>query len=275
MSTPLVIVPVFNAFEHLRRCLLALDRTTPGAEVLVIDDASSDERVVPLLKNWAARSPHHHLLLQPDNRGFVHSANAGMRQATGDLVLLNSDTEVTPGWLAALQRCLASVQDLATATPWTNNGEIASFPEFCNANEPPADADAIGAALRDRGHAEYPEIPTAVGFCMAISRAAIERLGYFDEEAFGLGYGEENDYSMRAREAGMRNVLCDDAYVVHHGGASFGPLGLAPGEATMQRLLARHPRYLELVSAFIREDPLAPHREALKAALRRSGVRIG
>jgi GT2 family glycosyltransferase len=274
MPLPLVIVPVFNAFEHLQGCLASLAHASPGAEVLVIDDASSDPRVRPLLEDWAASDVRHGLQVQERNRGFVHTANAGRRQAARDVVLLNSDTEVTGGWLEALARCLNSSDDIATATPWTNNGEIASMPGFCEANPPPPDREAVARVLRDQARPRYPEIPTAVGFCMAISRAAIQRVGLFDEAAFGHGYGEENDFSMRARALGMRNVLCDDAYVVHHGGASFGPLGLQPGEVSMQRLLAKHPAYMELVSGFIEADPLAPDRQALIGLLSRAGVRI-
>jgi GT2 family glycosyltransferase len=274
MPLPLVVVPAFNAFEHLRRCLEALEQASPGAEMLVIDDASTDPRVGPLLQLWADSGPNRHLLLQAENRGFVHSANEGMKQAAGDVVLLNSDCEVTPGWLEALARCLHSDERIATATPWTNNGEIASLPEFCGKNPPPPDPAAVARVLAERGSGRYPEIPTAVGFCMAVARSAIRRIGLFDEAAFGRGYGEENDFSMRARAAGFRNVLCDDAYVVHHGGASFGPLGLAPDEGSMRRLLAKHPGYLDVVTDFIREDPLAVHRQAALEALRRAGTRM-
>jgi len=274
MAGPLVIIPVFNAFEYLERCLRALDLASPDAEVLVIDDASTDERVLPLLRGWKAGGRNRHLLLQAENRGFVHTANTGLMQTEGDVVLLNSDTEVTAGWLEALDRCLSTAERVATATPWTNNGEIVSLPRFCMANPVPPDAQAIGRVLRERGQAVYPEIPTAVGFCMAIARRAIDALGLFDEEVFGPGYGEENDFSMRARAAGFRNVLCDDAYVVHRGAASFGPLGLAPGEDSMRRLLSRHPEYLQVVTAFIQEDPLRQHRERLLADLGRAGVRM-
>lgn len=273
-SQPLIIVPVFNAFDFVCRCLSSLAAHNPQNEILVIDDASTDERISPLLREWAASSEHHHLKVQSENRGFVHTANNGLLSSAGDVVLLNSDTEVTPGWLDALTRCLDTTEHIATATPWTNNGEIVSIPDFCRPNPPPANPNAIGRVLRERAHTAYPEIPTAVGFCMAISRAAIDTLGLFDEDRFGHGYGEENDYSMRARHAGLRNVLCDDAYVVHHGAASFGPLGLAPGEDSMNRLLARHPQYMQLIAAFIEDDPLAPHREAVIDALNGAGVRL-
>jgi hypothetical protein len=110
---------------------------------------------------------------------------------------------------------------------------------------------------------------------MAIARRAIDRIGLFDEALFGRGYGEENDFSMRAREAGLRNVLCDDVYVAHIGGRSFGPLGLKPDAGSMQRLLSRHPDYLELVQDFIAKDPLAVRRREILDALDRAGVRLG
>jgi hypothetical protein len=60
--------------------------------------------------------------------------------------------------------------------------------------------------------------------------------------------------------------------VVHHGGASFGPLDLKPDENSMQRLLAKHPDYLNKVSEFIRTDPLAGRRQEILDCLERAGV---
>jgi GT2 family glycosyltransferase len=274
MSLPTVIVPVFNARELLEACLDSIARTVPAdARVLVIDDASSDLRVKPLLQSWVDQAkPCRQLVLQAENRGFVATANHGMRLAGGDVVLLNSDTEVTTGWLQNLAACLGSDESIATATPWSNNGEIVSIPGFCQVNPVPEDADAVAAGIKSCADPLYPDMPTAVGFCMAISKRAIDRIGLFDEAAFGRGYGEENDFCQRAGQAGMRNVLCDDTYVVHHGGASFGPLGLKPNETSMQRLLAKHPGYLDEVMKFIEADPLATRRRQILECLERTGV---
>lgn len=262
-ALPLVIVPVHNAYECVQDCLKSLQRCSPEAKVLVVDDASTDARVLPMLQQWCAASPGRELLALPQNQGFVGAVNRGAERATGDIVLLNSDTVVTAGWLQALARCLASSSDIATATPWSNNAEITSVPEFCQANPVPEDAERWGRASAALEAGQYPELPTAVGFCMAVSAAAIDRLGLFDEQTFGRGYGEENDFSLRARGAGLRNVLCVDAYVVHRGGQSFGPLGLRPDEHSMQRLLGKHPAYLEEVMSWIKQDPLAPWRARL------------
>ena len=262
---PTVVVPVFNALAVTRECLAALDRCSPDARVIIVNDASTEPGLLPLLRDWVARHPDRHLIDLPQNRGFVHAANRGAAEAEGDLVLLNSDTEVTPGWLEALGRCLASDRTIATATPWSNNAEIVSLPEFCQANPVPADADVWAAAVLATARGDYPELPTGVGFCMAIAGTALQELGLFDEAAFGRGYGEENDFCFRARKAGWRNVLCEDAYVVHHGGQSFGPIGLRPDESSMQRLLTKHPDYLEQVSQWIERDPLAARRAEVLA----------
>jgi len=108
-------------------------------------------------------------------------------------------------------------------------------------------------------------LPTAVGFCMLIRRAALNALGDFDRATFGRGYGEENDFCMRAAAHGWRNVLADDCYVVHAGGGSFAPLGLKPNGDNLARLLARYPHYSAQVAKFIAADPLAERRATVSA----------
>jgi len=274
MSEPLVIIPVFNAFEHLEDCLESLSRTVPAdTKVLLINDASTDKRVRPLLQSWVSESKSCRCLLEhEENRGFVATANRGLRLADSDVVLLNSDTQVAGGWLERLASCLASDPSIATATPWSNNGEIVSIPVFCESGKSPEDPDAVAEVIANCGSPEYPEMPTAVGFCMAVSLRAIKLVGLLDEESFGRGYGEENDFCQRAEQAGLRNVLCDDAYVVHHGGASFGPIGLKPDDRSMQRLLVKHPGYQNRIARFIQEDPHASRRQEILSCLERAGL---
>lgn len=266
-----IIVPVYDAAALLRRCLAALDRHTDPtqARVLAIDDASPDPAVAPLLAEWAQRSPlRPRVLANPRNLGFVGTVNRGIAQTEGDVLLLNADTEVTPGWLARMAAALAADARIATATPFSNNAEICSWPDFCRAAPVPADADRIALACAQAGPPGYPDLPTAVGFCMLIRRAALAALGDFDQATFGRGYGEENDFCLRAAAHGWRNVLVDDCYVVHAGGGSFAALGLKPGGANLERLLARYPGYNALVAAFIAADPLAQRRARIERRYR-------
>lgn len=270
VALPTVIVPVFNAHLALDACLASLDRTLPArTSVYVADDASTDPRVTDVLRAWQQRTPlSSKVVRRLRNLGFPGNVNAALAHtAPADVVVLNSDAVTTQGWLQRIAACAASDARIATISPWSNNAEIASFPRFCENNPVPDDPDAIAAAAASAGAPEYPELPTAMGFCMYLRRAALDACGDFDVATFGRGYGEENDLSLRFAGHGWRNVLCDDAYVVHSGNASFGPLGLGPGGDNLQRLLARWPDYNERIARFILADPLAPLRARLQRRL--------
>ena len=263
----LIVVPIYNAAAALRQCLAALDAHCPAdQDILLIDDASTDPEINDLVAEFAHR-PGVRLVRHTENQGFVRSANEGFEATDGDVILLNSDAVVTEGWLDALLRCANSDPAIATVTPWSNNAEICSIPGLCQAEPVPADPDGLARAIRAVGPAVYPELPTAVGFCMLVRRAALQAVGPFDEATFGRGYGEENDFCRRAAAVGLRNVLCDDAYVVHLGGASFAAEGLTPGGDAMARLLQKHPDYEQVIHEFIQNDPLAPRRTAIVEAV--------
>ena len=261
-SMTAIVVPVFNAPQETERCLRALEASVPKRQpVIVIDDASTQPEVSALLKTL----PQHWVRVRnPRNIGFVGTANLGMSiSSPANVILLNSDTEVTRGWLDAILSCAKSDPNIASITPLSNNAEIASIPEFCQANPWPIDSGRWAQACSSSGVADYPEVPTGVGFCMFLRRRCLDMIGAFDEAAFGRGYGEENDWCMRASAAGWRHVLCDTAFVAHSGNASFGPLGLKPGGKAMETLLNRYPQYLNEVSEFIRRDPMAQRREII------------
>ncbi|MEM6572820.1 MAG: glycosyltransferase family 2 protein [Pseudomonadota bacterium] len=262
-----IIVPVFNAASDLERCLEALLRHTESDQrVLLINDASTDPAVVPLLEGFVGQRRSAQLLHNPTNLGFIGTCNLAMSASGHDVVLLNSDAQVTSGWLEALRRCAASDARIATATPFSNNAEICSIPDFCVNNPIPDNPARWARAVSATGSRTYPELPTGVGFCLYVRRAALDELGLFDPR-YGRGYGEENDFCRRAAAAGWRNVLCDDAYVLHAGGKSFGPLNLKPNGENLQVLLERYPDYEQLVADFIARDPLKPIRHSIMAKL--------
>jgi len=268
-----VVVPVYNAAHDVQRCVESvLAHTTGDYRLILIDDASTDPGVAGYLATLRARGvPQIVILGNERNLGFTLTANRGMREARAgvDVVLLNSDTVVTEGWLDALVRCAQSDQTIGTITPFSNNAEICSLPRFCENNAWPegVDPEPMAQALRAAATPVYPDLPTGVGFCLYIRRSLLDEIGDFDP-VFGLGYGEENDFCMRATAAGYRNVLCDDAFVVHTGGSSFGDKRSALSSMNSAILLERHPSYDALVRNFIAADPLKPLRELALAHYR-------
>jgi len=258
-----VVVPVYNAYHALKDCINTLYRHNRHDSVIWINDDSDDPRISQLLTGYRQQCPAWTVLKNKKNLGFVQTANIGLKYSKGDTVLLNADTLVSQGWLDRLVDCAQSVPDLATATPWSNNAEICSLPETLHNNPIPKDIDYLAGSLYQQHQPHYPELPTAVGFCMLITAQAKQQVGYFNENVFGYGYGEENDYSLRAVAKGLRNVLVDNAYVAHIGNQSFAEKGLQPNQETMARLLAVHPNYAELIDNFIKKDPLAPIRQSI------------
>ena len=268
-----IVVPVFQAADRLAALLDSLSECCPGEQALLfIDDGSQCEEIDRYLTDFCLRSSTRVWVKEKQNRGFVGTANLGMSIARGHVLLLNSDTIVTPGWLERMVRCLESDTRIGTVTPWSNNAEICSIPRFVENNPVPPDPAKVAGVISSTGLPMYPTLPTAVGFCMLIRKSLIDKIGGFDEDTFGRGYGEENDFCKRAESAGFRNVLCDDAYVVHVGGASFSTTGLKPGPETMERLLRKHPEYQGEIADFIQRDPFGKRRDILVSALQEQQV---
>jgi GT2 family glycosyltransferase/glycosyltransferase involved in cell wall biosynthesis len=276
-----IVVPVYNAAGDLARCVdSVLEHSKGDWRLLLIDDASPDLAIRTYFSGLRARGlPQVELFANKTNLGFTLTANRGIAEARvdADVVLLNSDTVVTRGWLDKLSRCAASDARIGTITPFSNNAEICSLPRFCANNfwPPGDDPESLVAALERAAVPTYPDLPTGVGFCFYIRRALLDAIDSFDP-AFGLGYGEENDFCLRAAAAGYRNVLCEDAFVLHLGGSSFGDKRADLAERNMALLLERHPGYLDLVRSYIAADPLRPLRQlALSLQRVEDGARQG
>ena len=266
-----VIVPVYRGLDPTRRCiqsLLSATQATPY-ELVLINDCSPEPELEDYLASLG-RLPHVTLLENKHNLGFVASVNLGMSlHPERDVVLLNSDTEVANDWLDRLRACASSRREIGTVTPFSNNATICSYPDFCRDNDLPhgvglSDLDRI---FRRVNAGKVVAIPTAVGFCMYIKRACLEEIGLFDAERFGKGYGEENDFSMRAAKKGWLNVLCADTFVFHQGGASFQAAKTGFQSRAGEVLRALHPDYEEKVRRFILLDPLKELRQVIDIEL--------
>ena len=260
-----VVIPVYNAPDDVRTCVASvLAHLRPDVRVVVIDDASPDPLIAPLFEELGARAHPQVVLLRNDrNLGFTGTANRGMQLSRADVILLNSDTIVSAGWLDAIMHCSATDPRIGTITPFSNNAEICSFPRFCENNPWPAGIDPgpTNASFAAAAVPVYPDLPTGVGFCLYLRRALLDEIGYFDAEAFGAGYGEENDLCLRAAKAGWRNVLADNAFVVHTGERSFAGRKAEVAQRNMGVLLDRHPHYMDMVREFIAADPFRAIRE--------------
>lgn len=219
-----IIIPIYNAYEDLVKCVASIFRHTDlkSHRLILVDDKSPDSRVREYLHNIMGGNIISHFC--DVNGGFSASVNIGMKYSNeNDVILLNSDTIVTSGWIDKIIKCAYLEESIGTVTPLSNSATIASYPVFGQDNLVPDNVsiDELADIVERCSLKQYPQITVAVGFCMFIKRSLINEIGFFDAETFEKGYGEENDFCCRAELMGYKHVLCDDTFIYHKGTASF------------------------------------------------------
>ena len=262
-----IIVPIYNAYEFTEECIKSVIKNTDLNKhtLVLINDKSPDEKILPMLQKYREENQDKKIVVldNEENMGFVRTVNKGMQYSENDVILLNSDTEVTARWTEKIQQCAYSNQYIATVTPLTNNGTICSVPNFGIDNELPENMTLAEYAemIEKSSKSRYPELTTGNGFCMYIKRDVIKELGLFDAETFGKGYGEENDFCYRALDHGYTNVLCDNTFIYHKGTQSFKKENMTETrvaliEEHMKLLTNKHPIYVQKTDNFIANNPI-------------------
>jgi GT2 family glycosyltransferase len=252
VPSPVVVIPVHNAFEDVARCYESVLAHTPSTHaVLVVDDGGVDRSAIDILDKVADHVDQRVVVLHRDtNGGFVRACNDAFAVTAGrDVVVLNSDCVVGPQWLERLVDAAASSSLIATVTALTNHGTIVSVPVRNTPNDRlpgGMDIDAAAEKVARSSLQLRPTLPTAVGHCVLIRRLALDVVGDFDE-AFGTGYGEEVDFSQRALQRGLRHVCADDVLVYHRGGASFGAAAGSQQQTNEDIVNVRYPWYRNAV----------------------------
>ena len=249
-----IIIPIYNAYEETRECIRSvLQNTNINYELILINDCSTDERINPLLD--AVKDIENVKVIQnSENQGFVKNVNIGIKESDGDIVLLNSDTIVTPKWLSNLVVTAYSSPDIGTVTPFCNSSDI-SITElgentdtlFLNKNAYQVNKLSEGNLLK---------APTGNGFCIFIKRETIDDVGIFDE-IFGRGYGEETDFTQRALKRGWKNIRDDSVFIYHRRHASFTKEKTdVLKENNKKILMKRHPEVYSAWDNFVKSDLL-------------------
>lgn len=266
-----ILVPVYDGYEETLECLNSVIRNRKlnrtAHRLVVLDDATPNAPLREALLAMAATGDIEHVI-NPVNLGFIRNVNRGMAYSPErDVVWLNADTRVHGDWLDRLRTVAYSDKAIASVTPFTNNGELMSFPESrISHTMPSATEQAQLDDLARQTESPAMEIETGCGFCMYIKRRAIVEVGYLDEVHLMRGYGEETDWCLRARANGWRHMGAPNVFVAHQGGASFGDekvIRVAYNNAILKR---RYPDASASYSAFCLRDPIKPARQALQRA---------
>lgn len=260
-----IVIPIYAGFEEVKRCLDTAQATLrPDDRIIAVYDAGPEPEIEKYLRDMV-QSDQLLIMFNEENLGFPRTVNRGLdvSRPDADIICLNADTAVPPRWIERLQAKATQFDRVASVTPMSNNATIMSFPR-CNFENALAHDEKFleyDKAFEARGASSEPiHLPTAVGFCMYMTRASINEIGGFSDE-YGRGYFEEVDWSLRAKEKGFLNIAATDLFVEHEGSVSFGKDTREQLVADNAGILsAKFPEYIQSVSNFVRQDPLAMFR---------------
>ncbi|MDP6958559.1 MAG: glycosyltransferase, partial [Planctomycetota bacterium] len=226
-----IIVCVHNALEDVTRCLdSVLSTREPLHHLIIVDDGSEKETKDYLVLIAGEHTDGITLIRHEKAKGYTRSANVGLRASEAPfMILLNSDTIVSKNWALKMAQVAESSPEIGFVGPLSNAASWQSVPKLFDpkknnnplpANKLPADLDSLCERI---GY--FPTFPRAFlinGFCYGIKRTLIEKIGYLDEKAFPVGYGEEDDFSLRASSVGFSGAIATHCYVWHAKSKSFG-----------------------------------------------------
>ena len=223
-----ILIVTYNCQEFIGPCLDSVLRNTswPNYEVIVVDNASSDGSAGRAAE-CAAGESRIQVLRNSENLGFAGANNVAARRARGAyLLFLNPDTIVTPGWIGRMVRhaqTQPSVGAVAAVTNFSGNQTKVNF-EYANAEE----MENFALDLAKEPHAfDIDMVPL---FCVLVPRSAWDTVGELDEQ-FKEGMFEDDDYSLRLKQAGYRILAAEDCFIHHFGNGSFAKL---PSEESLR-----------------------------------------
>jgi GT2 family glycosyltransferase len=243
MADPLasVIILGWGGEPYIKTCLQALqEQTYTAIETIVVDNHSPDRTAEIVERDF----PEVQLIRTDRNLGVAGGNNLGLRTAQGDIcVLINADVEPQPDWLENLVRKIQSDPTIGIA------GAKLLYPDgtiqFAGGRieGPRGYTYHIGWHEPDEGQWDIPgDVDFVTGASLAITRQALDQIGYEDEKFFPIDY-EDPDMSYRARAQGYRVVLVPQAVAIHHESSTSQATELSrvlPLEAGRVRFVCKH-----------------------------------
>lgn len=213
-----VVMPTYGRADLVARALKSL-QGCGAREIIVVDDGSA-----PDVRHALERLPCR-LVPLPENRGFAAAVAAGIEAAAPDhdVVVLNSDIEAQPHWLAWLQFSAYRDHRIGIVGPKLlyPSGVIQSAGSFRNADHPDWFDHYYRYQRADHAPANVErEVLAVTGACMYIRRSVLDAIGSFDVK-YPMAF-EDVDFCLRARQAGFRVVYCPRAVLFHQESATRG-----------------------------------------------------
>jgi len=222
-----VVILNYNGKAFLKQFLPAVIAHTPDARIIVADNQSVDGSVEMLRQQF----PQVQLVINSDNEGYARGYNTALQQITADYyVLLNSDVEVTPGWLTPLIQLLEANPQIAACQPKLKDYHRKTHFEYAGGaggfidcwGYPFCRGRIFQEIEPDTGqYDDTRRVFWASGACMVVRAQAYRQLGGLDAAFFA--HMEEIDLCWRLQNVGYEIYYCADSTVYHVGAGTLNP----------------------------------------------------
>lgn len=254
-----IVIPVYSDWDSLHVCIESLIRyVAPNHEILLVNDMGPEwEELEQNILSSIDDHSNFRYEKNPENFGFVKTCNRAVFELdkTGnDILLLNSDTEVTEGFLEEMQAVLYAAEKHGAVCPRSCQSDILTIPvhDELQRNFTPKESYDTWLNVKDFLPRQQV-IPTGVGFAILIKRSIINQYGLFDE-IYSPGYNEENDFCQRINQYGFNIMMANRAYVYHFESKSFGERRNKLDEDHRDILKSRYPYYSEGVRYYFERE---------------------
>lgn len=215
-----VVIPNYNGMKYIRNCLDSLADLKSESEfhTIVVDNGSKDGSLEVIIEEY----PEIELIALPENTGFCHAVNVGIKASITDYVLLlNNDTVVKPGFIKYLEETMEETELVFSVNPMMLTMQDENLIDnagirYCVLGW----AFDRGKGKPASGFEEKREVFASCGGASLYRREVFEKIGLFDENHFA--YLEDVDMGYRAKIFGYRNVYEPRAKVIHAGSATTG-----------------------------------------------------
>jgi GT2 family glycosyltransferase/Tfp pilus assembly protein PilF len=211
-----VVLLALNKVDYTRKCIESLRaHCRMNLELILVNNGSTDGT-----RSYFDSIPGAKVIHNATNLGVAAGWNQGMRQATGDYILiLNNDTIIAPRTIENLVRCAENHPDAGIVSPRSNNIAGPQMVEGFLYNSE-AEIPGLAAKIQTANDLSCWEYLPLKGFCMLVPRAVAQKIGAFDER-FGIGNFEDDDYCNRVFYQGYKLLVADDSFLFHFGSVSF------------------------------------------------------
>lgn len=223
-----VVILNWNGKQLLEQFLPSVTKFSPEAEIYVADNASTDDSLVFLKEQF----PQVKIIRNKVNGGFAKGYNDALRHIEQDIfILLNSDVEVTPGWLPPLLKEFEKNPQVAAMQPKILDYRKKEYFEYAGAaggfidqlGYPYCRGRIFDTLEKDEGQYDNTTpVFWASGACMAIRKEVFFKAGMFDEDFFA--HQEEIDLCWRIHNLGLQVKAVGASAVYHLGGATLNAM---------------------------------------------------